>query len=285
MIAKWKNVPGLGLVLALMLLPVVTMATADAEDSFRAKLFLDPSVPLNFLDEKGAPIDQAEFSRQTKAGKSFALVKRMDPVSKAVTATLKLETPPSAEELAKMRTVAARDAQSSQRSKLIGKPLPLFKRLDLEGKPVSNKDLLGRPTLINFFFAECLPCILETPMLNEYQTHRKELRMLAVTFDDKAAIEKYVRKHKFAWRSLVDAKPFIDQVGVKAYPSFMLLDEKGVVKAIQVNPDFVLIEETGVIKAIPISSASREKGVAKVEISQDHNSLDDWVKRGLQKGS
>lgn len=285
MIAKWKNVPGLGLLLALLLLPITTVAVVDTEESVRAKVFLDPSVPLNYLDEKGASIDLAEFSLQTKAGKSFSLIKRMDPVSKAVTATLKLEATPSVEELAKMRRVEAQNAQSSEKSKLIGKPLPSFKLLDLKGKTVSNEDLVGRPTLINFFFAECLPCILETPMLNEYQTQRKDLRMLAVTFDDKAAIEKYVRKHKFAWRSLVDAKPFIDQVGVKAYPSFMLLDERGVVKAIQVNPDFVLIEENGVIKAIPISSVSRKKGVEKVESSQDHKRLDDWVKRSLQKGS
>lgn len=283
MIATWKNVPGLGLLLALMLSPVATMAVPNAEDSFRAKLFLDPSIPLNFLDEKGAPIDQAEFSRQTKAGKTFALMKRMDAVSKAVTATLKLEALPSADELAKMREAEAKSAQRSARSKLIGKPLPSFKLLDVEGKPVSNLDLVGRPTLINFFFAECLPCILETPMLNEYQTQRKELRMLAVTFDDKVVIEKYVRKHKFAWRSLVDAKAFIDQVGVAAYPSFMLLDEKGVVRAIQVNPDFVLIEEDGVISAIPISAASSDKGVKKVAGSHDPHLLDEWVKKGLGK--
>jgi peroxiredoxin len=114
----------------------------------------------------------------------------------------------------------------------VGKPLASFKLLDAQGKTLSNKDLLGRPTLMNFYFAECLPCILETPMLNEYLGLRSDLRMLAVTFDDQTAIEKYNRKHKFAWQSLVSAKSLIDQIGVQAYPSFLLVDEVGIIRAI-----------------------------------------------------
>ena len=283
MIAKWKNIPSLGLLLALLFLPIVTMAAVETEELFRAKFFLESSVALKFLDEKDAPIDLAEFSRQTKEGKRFAIIKRKHSAGDATTATFKLVAPPSAEDLAKARNAEARDARTAQKSQMIGKPLPAFKLLDVEGKPVSNEDLLGRPTLINFFFAECLPCILETPMLNEYLAQSKELRMLAVTFDDKATIEKYVRKHKFAWRSLVDAKAFIDQVGVQAYPSFMLVDEKGVVKAIQVYPNFVLIEEKGVIKAVAIQSDILKESANKVANSQNQQRLDDWVRRGLGK--
>ena len=283
MMAKRKNISSLGGLVALLLLPLIAMAAVETEELFRAKFFLEPSVSLNFLDEKDAPIDLTEFSRQTKLGKRFAIIKRMDSVSKAVTASFKLVAPPSAKELARIRNAEARDAQTAQKSKLIGKPLPTFKLQDVAGNPVSNEDLLGRPTLINFFFAECLPCILETPMLNEYLAQRKEFRMLAVTFDDKATIEKYVRKHKFAWQSLVDAKAFIDQVGVKAYPSFMLLDEKGVVKAIQAYPDFVLIEENGVVKSVALESDSHKESAGKVATSQDLQRLDEWVRRGLGK--
>ncbi len=283
MIAKSKNIPSLGVLWALLFLPIITMAAVETEELFRAKFFLEPSVALTFLDEKDAPIDLAEFTRQTKVGKRFAIFKRKHAVGNATTATFKLVAPPSAEELATARNAEARAARTAQKSKMIGKPLPAFKLLDVEGKPVSNEDLLGRPTLINFFFAECLPCILETPMLNEYLAQKRDLRMLAVTFDDKATIEKYVRKHKFAWRSLVDAKAFIDQVGVQAYPSFMLVDEKGVVRAIQDYPNFVLIEEKGVIKAVAIQSDSLKESTGKVANSQDQQRLDDWVRRGLGK--
>lgn len=270
--------------LALFFLPIATMAAADSEEQFRAKFFLEPSVVMNFVDEKNAPIDMAEFSRQTQAGKTFSIMKRKNSMNDPITlATFKLMPPPSAEDLAKARSEEIKDAVIAQNSKWIGKPFPAFKLLDVEGKAVSNADLRRRPTLINFFFAECLPCILETPMLNEYQTQRKDLRMLAVTFDDKAPIEKYIRKHKFAWQSVVSAKTLINQLAVKAYPSFMLVDEKGVVRAIQSSPDFVLIEEKGVIKAIPIQRASSKEAADKVANSQDWQRLDEWVARGLGK--
>ena len=75
-------------------------------------------------------------------------------------------------------------------------------------------------------------------MLNEYLGQRKDLRMLAVTFDDKAAIERYNRKHKFAWQSLVDAKSWINQLGIRAYPSFLIADGEGIVRGIASLSDF-----------------------------------------------
>lgn len=274
MITKWKNTLGLGLLLALMGLPSVTIAKSETEEQFRAKYFLESSVTLKFTDEKDAPINQAEFSQQAKAGKRFALMKRMSSEGQ-ITATFHLEVPPSTKDLAK-----AAKAQSAPKSKLIGKPLPTFKLLDMAGKTVTDKDLLDRPTLINFFFAECLPCILETPMLNAYQANRKDIRMLAVTFDDKAAIEKYIRKHKFAWQSMVDAKSFIDQAGIQAFPSFILLDAKNIVKAVQAHPDFSLVEEKGVVKAVAVQSDS-SKGAGKTADLHDTKQLDEWVKRAL----
>lgn len=283
MTAQLKLSPaiGLGLVLLISLscLSPRAIAMDAAEAKFRAKYFLDDSVTMEFKDEKGAAIDMATFSRETKAGKRFSLSKSKSETG-AVAATFELLAPPSADDVAKARLEADRAAQAAQKSKMIGKPLPAFKMRDLDGKVVSNADLRGRPTLINFFFAECLPCILETPMLNAYRQQKTDLRMLAITFDGKPAIDKYVRKHKFTWQSLMDAQPFITQVGVQGFPSFMLLDEKGIVRAMQVYPDFVLIEEKGAIKAVTLQpAAGKESG--KFADAQDMKRLDDWVRRAL----
>lgn len=275
MTTQLKKPFGLGLLLALLCLPCLALAASESEEQFRAKFFLDPSTILKFADEKGAPINQAEFSKQTRAGKRFELMKSKDSEDSPVTATFQLEAPPTPKAQSKPAV-----APSAPKSKLIGKPLPAFKLLDRDGKTVTNEDLPGRPTLINFFFAECLPCILETPMLNAYQAKRKDLRMLAITFDDKATIDKYVRKHKFAWQSLVDAKSFIDQAGVQAFPSFVLLDAKGIVKAVQAHPDFALVEEKGAIKAVALQSDS-STGSAKAADLHDPRRLDEWVTRGL----
>lgn len=276
MAVKLRNLLGPAIFTALLCLPA--LANNKAEDQIRARYFLEPNAILKFEGEKGTPISPEEFSRQAKAGKRFALMKSKDSADGPVTATFVMQAPPAANSSTK-----AAEPPAAPKSKMIGKPLPAFKLMDAEGKVVTNGDLLGRPTLINFFFADCLPCILETPMLNTYQAKRKDLRMLAITFDAKPAIDKYIRKHKFAWQSLVDAQPFINQVDLQGYPSFMLVDAKGIVKAVQTHPDFALVEVKGAVKAVALqpSSIKASKGKATDEL-HDLKRLDDWVVLGLK---
>jgi peroxiredoxin len=219
----------LGLLFALLTSSFAALAADEALTKFRAKHNLEPTVVVKFLDEKSTEISLAEFSRKYDGGAEFAKIKTTGPKGEDVR-TFQLLLPPTAEQLASAKQ--AEQARSAKMQLQVGKPLASFKLLDAQGKTLSNKDLLGRPTLMNFYFAECLPCILETPMLNEYLGLRSDLRMLAVTFDDQTAIEKYNRKHKFAWQSLVSAKSLIDQIGVQAYPSFLLVDEVGIIRAI-----------------------------------------------------
>src|SRR6185503_3626750 len=58
--------------------------------------------------------------------------------------------------------------------------LPPFDLKDLAGKRVTSATLRGKPTLINFFFSTCLPCILEVKPLNEFAAARPQMNFLAV---------------------------------------------------------------------------------------------------------
>jgi peroxiredoxin len=225
----------LGVLFALATSSFAALAADEAETKFRAKHNLEPTVVIKFLDEKSTEISLAEFSRRYDGGAEFVKIKTTDPKGEDVR-TFQLRLPLTAEQVANAKQAA--QARKAKMQLQVGKPLAAFKLFDVNGKPVSNEDLLGRPTLINFYFAECLPCILETPMLNEYLGLRTDLRMLAVTFDNQTTIEKYNRKHKFAWQSLVSARSLIDQIGVQVYPSFLLVDETGIVRAISTATDF-----------------------------------------------
>ena len=46
--------------------------------------------------------------------------------------------------------------------------MPPFDLRDLAGKRVTAASLKGKPTLINFYFAQCVPCILEVGPLNGF---------------------------------------------------------------------------------------------------------------------
>jgi cytochrome oxidase Cu insertion factor (SCO1/SenC/PrrC family) len=98
---------------------------------------------------------------------------------------------------------------------------------DLNGKRLNSASLRGKPTLINFYFAKCVPCILEVGPLNGFAVERRDLNVLAVTFDEPAEAKAFVARYGFAWRVLPDARDFIDRMAVKRYPMMALFDADG----------------------------------------------------------
>ena len=105
--------------------------------------------------------------------------------------------------------------------------LPPFDLRDLAGKRVTSAGLQGKPTLINFYFAQCVPCILEVGPINGYAAKHPEMNFLAVTFDEPAVARAFVDRYKFRWRVVPDARDFIDRMKVKQYPMMALFDSRG----------------------------------------------------------
>jgi thiol-disulfide isomerase/thioredoxin len=105
--------------------------------------------------------------------------------------------------------------------------LPQFDLPDLAGKRVNTSGLRGKPTLINFYFAQCVPCILEVGPLNEFAARRPDMNFLAVTFDTPAEARTFAARYKFRWRIVPDARELIDRIHIKKYPTMALFDASG----------------------------------------------------------
>jgi peroxiredoxin len=105
--------------------------------------------------------------------------------------------------------------------------MPAFDLEDLAGQRVTSQGLRGKPTLINFYFAQCAPCILEVGPLNGFAASRPDLNFLAVTFDEPAEARAFVNRYKFRWRVVPDARDFIDRMAVNRYPMMALFDANG----------------------------------------------------------
>ncbi len=98
---------------------------------------------------------------------------------------------------------------------------------DLAGKRVTAASLKGRPTLVNFYFSQCRPCILEVGPLNDFAQARPNMNFLAVTFDEPAEAREFVARYGFRWRIVPGARDFIDRMRVKQYPMMALFDAQG----------------------------------------------------------
>lgn len=126
----------------------------------------------------------------------------------------------------------------------VGSPAPDFKAKSPEGKEVSLKESLGKITIIDFWASWCGPCRAENPsvvaLYNEF--HTKGLNIVGVSLDEKAdKWKEAIAKDKITWTQISNLKgwedPIAKQYNVTEIPSTYILDEKGVVIAVNLRGD------------------------------------------------
>jgi peroxiredoxin len=205
--------------------------TAEEQEFWRAA-GIDTANPVEYEDQNHKPISYAECRKLIRAGNAFSVDVRED---KSVV------------------LIKGKPANISIRIKP-GTPFPEFGVLDLSGKKISKAQLLGRPTLINFYFAGCGPCLEEAPRLNQFFATRPDLNLLSITFDSAQEAKRFVRERHFTWPIVPNAMKLIKQVGVPVFPAFVLLGPDGKVLATDFPPrlDWELPElEQWLARAIP----------------------------------
>ncbi len=213
---------------------------SSAELKFRDQMGLGNYQSVEYRDLGGAQIDFEQFQK-LRPGQAFTLEKKRE--GDRASAVVKL--------------IGASVNSPALKSRLVpGKDFPAFKLRATDGSVVDNASLRGRYTVLNFYFSECAPCIKEVPMLNDFVERNKEYGALAVTFDSPDEAKQFAQRTRFNWRTLANAKELIDQVGVKAFPSFALLDPSGVVVA------------TGNSMDIGMQGATLDKWVSKAIASR-----------------
>jgi cytochrome c biogenesis protein CcmG, thiol:disulfide interchange protein DsbE len=113
------------------------------------------------------------------------------------------------------------------------KPFPSFKLATISGDSVSQKDLIGKITVVNIWGTWCAPCVEEMPQLNslcDKYKQDKNVVFLAVTAENKDKITKFLSKKTFNYTHLLDGKPLISQLQGKffnVYPLHFVINQKG----------------------------------------------------------
>jgi peroxiredoxin len=197
------------IVLLLLGIGGVSAAAPLTEDSFRANMGFAHGTPLTYRSLDCGVVGYDAFAKQMEQTGAHADLDR-SPDSDAVTFTVRLRGQP--------RCPAPYPPITQ---------LPEFDLRDLGGKRVSSASLKGKPTLISFYFAACVPCIREVGPLNEFAKARPGVNFLAMTFDDRETARGFVERYGFRWRVVPDAAELIDRIRVKNYPMIALFDAQG----------------------------------------------------------
>jgi peroxiredoxin len=242
--------------LALMLFAALLCLGAAAKPDPREAKFLEsaqlnPDAKVEYFDDSGRRLGFDAFFSLVLRGRSFGY--KHDG---RVSAKFRLDAPGPAAKAMRAPIVGGRVAGGVG----VGDAFPAFALPSTKGGRVTAATLRGRLTLINFFFADCVPCIAEIPALNAYARHYPEVQVLAVTFDDLATAQGFVKQRGLQWPVLADGMPLIGAAGITGFPSFAL-----------VGPD-------GRVRALAHSAAIPPKG-AKLDVAN----LSTWVERNRKK--
>ena len=109
--------------------------------------------------------------------------------------------------------------------------IPDYKLKTIEGKEISLKDYHGKPTLINFWFTRCPPCIEEMPVLNEMKRdYGQDFNFVAITYENKESVENFLKKYEFNFDHIISADKLIEDLDVRAFPLNLIIDKYGVIK-------------------------------------------------------
>jgi len=110
---------------------------------------------------------------------------------------------------------------------------------DSDGKTVSSKDYLGKVVVLNFWYAGCTPCRVETPMLVGLATEfSNQAQFIGVNVrDTKETANAFKRTFKVNYPTVLDSDSgnvvlsFTGVVTPSAVPTTLVIDKQGRVAA------------------------------------------------------
>lgn len=197
------------LVLFLLLTTVAYGQDVPTEHAFRERLGFPASVALSYRNLECKAVSFQDFANSMADPSVHADV---DRAADGTTATI----------TARIRGKARCESPYPPIT-----AMPPFTLKDLAGKSVSDKSLRGKPTLLSFWYSTCVPCIREVEPLNQFAAARPHMNFLAVTFDERAVAQAFVKRFGVRWRVVPDAREFIDRVRIKSYPTVALFAADG----------------------------------------------------------
>ncbi len=132
----------------------------------------------------------------------------------------------------------------------IGQRFPMEEFVSSDSSGMDDVDYTGKPTIVNFWFTNCGPCIAEIPYLNQLEKEfRGEVNFVAITFDKSYFVNRFLDRVAFNFDHITEVRPAIDDYGVQAYPMNILLNKDG--NVVQVYGDII-------VEHLHLSAALRE---------------------------
>lgn len=121
----------------------------------------------------------------------------------------------------------------SETKKFIGSKFPIEKYVGSDSKNFKSDYLEGKPTLINFWFTKCPPCIQELPTLNQLkEKYGDQVNFISITFDNQKVVDEFLKNHEFKFKHIPNSQKQIDELNISGFPTSLILDKNGIIKIV-----------------------------------------------------
>jgi thiol-disulfide isomerase/thioredoxin len=194
---------------------------------------LDPSKPL-MLDGISTPVytenlilvEGDDFMKVMSNGDYFPDI-YIDSNKEVKAFVLRKATDLEKSKMVRMQT----DAEMPRKSDLLGKPALPFSVTDINGNNYSLESLKGKVIVINFWFVECKPCVMEMPELNKLveKFNNKDVVFLGFAMNEKDKIEQFLKKTKYKYNIVPAAKDVVGTYGVTSFPMHIVIDKNSII--------------------------------------------------------
>ncbi len=131
--------------------------------------------------------------------------------------------PSTKEEKAQMKISTQRMNTTSD---LVGSDALPFSVTDINGNEYSLEELKGKVIVINFWFVECKPCIMEMPELNEIVEQykdNKEVVFIGFATNDANRINAFLQKKTFSYALIPNSRDVARSYGISSYPTHIII--------------------------------------------------------------
>jgi len=118
----------------------------------------------------------------------------------------------------------------------VGKPAPDWTLDDLDGKRHALKDYRGKVVVLDFWYAECGPCLMAMPVLKEVAArHKGKVALLGMNKDaDPEEARRVAAAMELDYPTL-RARETVGRYEVAAFPTMFVVDGEGIVRRVFVG--------------------------------------------------
>ncbi len=149
-------------------------------------------------------------------------------------------------ELTRMKDQHARYAQyeldeAKKQAEVFNKPAPDFSATDFDGKTWNLSELKGKVVVMDFWYRGCGWCMYAMPQVKQLSVDYKDkpVQFLAMNTDQKDEDAKFVVEKFGLEYPVLKAKDVAEKYNVRAFPTLIIIDQQGKVRAFDVgySPD------------------------------------------------